>query len=128
MSAAPHASTEMVRVDGKFFSVRRAQVPRQGRQLRPVRAGLPSEGFASPDQTRRDFGQIQALGANVVRTYHVPPAWFLDLAVEFQLRVFLDIPWPKHLCFLASAELQAEARRRVREAALACRDHQASSP
>src|SRR5258707_1045933 len=60
--------------------------------------------FAPPEQTRRDFLQLRELGANLLRIYYAPPRWFLDLAAESGLKALVDIPWPKHLCFLDSDE------------------------
>jgi glycosyltransferase involved in cell wall biosynthesis len=81
--------------------------------------------FASPEQTRCDLALIRELGANTVRTYYVPPRWFLDAALEQQVRVFVDVPWPKHLCFLDDPPRRREARETVRAAARACRNHPA---
>ena len=74
----------------------------------PFAPDSPAPHFASPDQTTRDFAQIRGLQANVLRVYHVPPRWFLDLAAEFELRVLVDIPWSKHLCFLDSSRLREQ--------------------
>jgi GT2 family glycosyltransferase len=63
------------------------------------------------------------IGVNAIRTYHVPPEWLLELADERGMAVFVDVPWPKHLCFLDSARAQEHARRAVRQAALRGRDH-----
>ena len=52
-----------------------------------------------------------------------PPEWLLDLVDESGMTVFMDIPWPTHVCFLQSRRAQAEARRGVRRAAEAGRDH-----
>ena len=57
----------------------------------------------------KDFREMKNLGANVVRVYYVPPPWVLDLALEHGLRLLIDIPWPKHLCFLESEETRREA-------------------
>ena len=65
-----------------------------------MRTGQP---FASPEQTALDLDQIRELGANVIRIYHVPPRWFLDLAEAAELKVLVDIPWRKHLCFRFSS-------------------------
>src|SRR5258707_45026 len=56
-------------------------------------------------------------GVNAIRTYHLPPAWLLDAAGEHGVFVFVDVPWPKHVCFLDSKKAQAEARRAVSRAA-----------
>ena len=88
----------------------------------PNAAGQP---FASPEQTARDFAQIRELGANLIRVYHVPAKWFLDLAAEHKLKVLIDIPWNKHLCFLDSRAQRAEACEAVRRAVFACARHPA---
>jgi glycosyltransferase involved in cell wall biosynthesis len=81
--------------------------------------------FPAPDQARRDLAQIQSLGANVLRVYYVPPRWFLDLLAGHGLKALIDIPRAKHSCFLDSAASQAQARRQVGEAVLACKGHPA---
>ena len=48
----------------------------------PFAPNAQGEAFASPEQTARDLQQISELGAIVLRVYHVPPRWFLDLAAE----------------------------------------------
>ena len=72
-------------------------------------AGPDRSGFASPEQTASDFAQIRELGANLIRVYHIPAKWFLDLAAEHKLKVLIDIPWNKHLCFLDSPARRAAA-------------------
>ena len=88
----------------------------------PNAAGQP---FASPEQTAGDFAQIRELGANLIRVYHVPAKWFLDLAAEHKLKVLIDIPWNKHLCFLDSPAQRAAAGEAVRRAVFACARHPA---
>ena len=63
----------------------------------------------TPRQTRRDFEQMLELGANCVRIYHTPPIWFLDLAQEMGLKIFLDVAWAKNLTFVGDAELTRQA-------------------
>ncbi|HOC56389.1 MAG TPA: glycosyltransferase [Verrucomicrobiota bacterium] len=121
--AAP--SVSRVRVDGKFFRLGEEKFFAKGvayGPFAPNAAGLP---FASPEQTARDFAQICELGANLIRVYHVPAKWFLDLAAERGLKVLVDIPWSQHLCFLDSSARRAEARDAVRRAVRACGRHPA---
>jgi hypothetical protein len=68
---------------------------------------------------------MRDLGANLIRVYHVPAKWFLDLAAEHKLKVLIDIPWNKHLCFLDSAAQRAQAREAVRRAVYAGARHSA---
>src|SRR5438309_10154426 len=117
--------TERVTVDGKFFRVGARKFHVKGITYGPFAPNAEGERFGSPEQTARDFQQIKELGANVLRVYYVPPAWFLDLAARDELKILIDIPWPKHLCFLDSKASQEEARRTVREAVTACKGHSA---
>src|ERR1017187_10134962 len=110
-SSVPRAS-----VDGKFFRLGEKKFYAKGLVYGPFAPKAAGQPFASPDQTVRDFAQIRELGANLIRVYHVPAKWFLDLASEHKLAVLVDIPWNKHLCFLDSPAQKAEAREAVRRA------------
>ena len=90
-----------------------------------VRSPPTAEGQPFPTRKRvcDDLARMQALGANSIRVYHVPPEWLLDLVDERGMTIFMDIPWPTHVCFLQSRRAQADARRSVRQAAEAGRDH-----
>ena len=118
-------STERVRVDGKFFRAGDKKFSLKGVTYGPFAANDEGEPFPSRERTRRDFQQLIGLGANVLRLYYVPPQWFLDLAAENGLRLFIDIPWPRHLCFLDSEALQQEACKTVREAVASGKGHPA---
>ena len=131
--------TTRATVDGKFFRLGGRKFYPKGVSYGPfapdAAAGPPPSAlrppnftdgpFAPREQTAQDFVQIRELGANLVRVYHVPPRWFLDLAAENGLMVLVDIPWNKHLCFLDSAAQINDARQAVRQAAQACAGHPA---
>ena len=119
------ALAERVAVDGKFFRLGREKFHIKGVTYGPFAPNESGETFASREQTARDFALVRELGANVLRVYYPPPRWFLDHAQEQGLKVLIDIPWPKHLCFLDSDEAQEEAREIVRRAVIAGRDHPA---
>src|SRR4051794_22532268 len=110
------SSPARVTVDGKFFRLAGQKFYLKGVSYGPFSPEAGEGTFASRGQTARDFLQIKELGANVVRVYHVPPRWFLDLASEHGLKVMVDIPWNKHLCFLDSEKLRNEAVETVRQA------------
>lgn len=123
---SPHGTTQpRVIVDGKFFRREENKFHLKGVTYGPFAPNDDREPFASREQTVRDVRQIRELGANLLRVYHVPPRWFLDLAAAQELQLLIDVPWPKHLCFLDSRSLQAEARSSVRDAVQACKDHPA---
>src|SRR5579862_4918326 len=52
------------------------------------------------DLVERDFQAIAANGLNAIRTYTVPPLWFLNLADEHGLKVMIGLPWEQHINFL----------------------------
>src|SRR5205085_5490865 len=64
-----------------------------------------------------DLRHMRELGANVLRLYHPPTVALLDDAIEHGLRVFVDVPWEKHRCFLEDWSSQQGALRAVRAAA-----------
>jgi len=124
MSPIPGSLNRPV-VGGKFFRAGARKFHVKGITYGPFAPNAQNEMFASPEQTARDFQQIQELGANLLRVYYAPPIWLLDLAARYQLRVLIDIPWAKHLCFLDSQRSRDEARQTVRRAVSASRAHPA---
>jgi glycosyltransferase involved in cell wall biosynthesis len=119
--AAP--SRPRVGVGGKFFRLGEKKFYVKGLAYGPFAPDATGSRFASPEQTAKDFAQIRALEANVIRVYHVPPRWLLDLAAENNLRLLIDIPWNKHLCFLDSEVRREETRQAVRKAVSNCERH-----
>ncbi|MBI3853898.1 MAG: glycosyltransferase [Verrucomicrobia bacterium] len=114
-----------VSVDGKFFRLGPRKFHAKGITYGPFAPNANGEMFATPQQTARDFKLINELGANFLRVYYVPPIWFLDLAAEHGLKILIDIPWPKHLCFLDLERSQEEARQTVRQAVSVSKGHPA---
>lgn len=125
MRMAPAVSARpRVVVDGKFFRLGEKKFYVKGVAYGPLAPDAQGSPFASPQQTKLDFTQIRELDANVLRLYHVPPRWFLDLAEACELKVLIDIPWNKQLCF-DSESRRNQAREAVRRAAYACAAHPA---
>ena len=125
MSADTRATVTRPRVDGKFFRVGKAKFYVKGVTYGPFAPNLQGEMFPDSAQVRLDLRQVRQLGANLLRVYYVPPRWFLDLAEEPELTVLIDIPWPKHLCFLDSSGLRHQAVEAVRNAVTLCKAHPA---
>ena len=123
--AVASSAAHRVSLDGKFFRLGGKKFYLKGLSYGPFAPNLDGDHFASPAQTVRDFAALRELGANVLRTYEVPPAWFLDLAAENDLRLLVDIPWNKQVCFLESAASQTDARAAVQKAASECARHPA---
>lgn len=117
---APPSSRPRVSVDGKFFRLGEKKFFVKGLVYGPFAPNGNGEPFPLSAQVKSDFEQIRALGANLLRIYHVPPPWFLDLALEHGLKLMVDVPWAKHICFLDDSDTRDAARNAVREAARAC--------
>jgi O-antigen biosynthesis protein len=117
--------TDRVRRDGKFFRLGDLKFCVKGVTYGPFAADSSGSHFKSPDETRRDFALIRELNANTIRIYKLPPAWFLDLAQEMGLKVFLDVAWGKNVVFTIDDSILDDARARVREAAAKCGNHPA---
>jgi GT2 family glycosyltransferase len=112
-------------VDGKFFRSGGSKFHVKGVAYGPFAPNAAGQPFASPEQTAADLAQIRELGANLIRVYHVPAKWFLDLAAGQDLKVLVDVPWTKEVCFLDSSERRQEAIEAVRRAVYACGRHPA---
>src|SRR5437016_2085049 len=124
-AGAQEEASRPISIDGKFFRLGARKFHVKGVAYGPFAPTPEGQTFGSPEQAVRDFRLIRELGANLLRVYYLPPQWFLDLAAEHGLRLLIDVPWPKHLCFLETYEVQQEAREAVRQAARACQKHPA---
>src|SRR5437899_8037399 len=124
MAVAP-SSNSRVSVHGKFFRLGKDKFYVKGLAYGPFAPNVTGQPFASPEQTARDFGQIRDCQANLVRVYNVPGKWFLDLAVQRDLKVLVDVPWNQRRCFLDSALARSEVCDAVRRAVYSCARHPA---
>jgi len=122
---ADSSSQSRVQVDGKSFRLDSEKFHFKGVTYGPFAPDEEGCPFASPQQTETDLRLLRDLGANVVRTYYVPPLWFLDAAQRHGLKVFIDVPWSKHLCFVNDSYRRHEARAAVQAAAAQCQTHPA---
>ncbi|MFZ5807067.1 MAG: glycosyltransferase [Verrucomicrobiota bacterium] len=111
---------------GKFLFVGEEKFFIQGVTYGPFKPESDGDAhFKSPEMTKKDFALIRDGGFNVLRIYHTPPKWFLDLAVEYGLRALITVPWKQRVLFLDNAELQEEIQNDVRAAARANAGHPA---
>src|SRR5690242_5879776 len=77
--AAPRVAARAV-VDGMCLARAGRKLCIRGVTYGPFAPNGAGEPFPPPEQVRDDFGRMQAIGVNSVRTYHRPPEWLLDLA------------------------------------------------
>jgi GT2 family glycosyltransferase len=122
-NGVPAVAGVRVRVDGKLFAQGQERLPVCGITYGPFAPEGDGAPFPAPRVVAADFAAMRAAGINAVRTYHLPPEWLLSAAAEQAVAVFVDVPWPKHVCFLDSARVQRAARDLVRSAAERGRNH-----
>ena len=87
--------------------------------------GAAGEQLGEPAAVAADVAAMAAHGINAVRTYTVPPAWFLDLAAEAGLLVLAGVPWEQHVTFLDDRARARSIEARVRSAVAGCAGHPA---
>jgi len=122
-NGAPIMIPGRLRVDGKFFAWGKRRLRLKGVTYGPFAPDRNGDPFPASFRVEDDFDRMQAAGINAIRTYHLPPTWFLEQADVKGMGIFVDVPWRKHLCFLDSREARKEARQAVRRAAEYGRDH-----
>ena len=110
---------------GKFLFEGEQKLIVQGVTYGPFSPGPAGEGFPDASVVNRDLSQMAACGFNSIRTYTVPPRWFLDLAQEHHLRVMVGIPWEQHVAFLESRRQARRIEAHMRTAVAGCCDHPA---
>ena len=114
----PHAA-------GKFFYAGDKKFYLRGVTYGPFRPDEAGSEYHSLSTVKRDFALMAENGINAVRTYTVPPQWFLDAALGFGLRVMVGIPWEQHITFLDGRRRPRAIRKRVRESVRGCGSHPA---
>ena len=117
MSEPSTPATELppITVRAKFFFEGDAPWFLRGVTYGPFRPNADGDFMSTPEQARRDFALMREMGINLIRVYHVPARWLLDLAAEHGLRVLVSIPWTQHVEFLNSRSLIRQIKKVVRE-------------
>src|SRR5437763_3612023 len=126
-SKAPHPTIDAISsnhgfarpvVRGKFLYCNDQKLWLRGVTYGTFRPDKRGREFHDPDRVERDFLLIADAGINAVRTYTVPPLWFLDLACSQGLYVMVGLPWEQHIAFLDDRQQNLAIRRRVSEGVL----------
>jgi len=100
--------------DGQKFFAR-------GVSYGPFAPNSRRESYPEPDRVAADFALMGELGANLVRTYVIPPPWLFELAARYGLWLMPGVSWPQHLTFLDSPEMVRDVRNTVRREIAAMR-------
>ena len=125
LTAQPHAAGLRPHVAGKFIFAGDEKLYIRGVTYGTFRPGPDGREQHDPLQVAQDFAQMRDAGINAIRTYTVPPRWFLDLAYDQDLYVMVGLPWEQHVTFLDNAERQKGIISRVRNFVRECADHPA---
>jgi O-antigen biosynthesis protein len=119
-SAGECAITQQSRLEvrGKFLWLGATKFFLRGISYGPFQPDTTGSPFPSAEQINQDFALMRQAGINTIRTYDVPPQRLLDLALQWNIRVLVGIPWGQHICFLddrqAIQHIQASVSRAVR--------------
>ena len=81
--------------------------------------------FPEPHIVHKDLSMMHHHGFNCVRTYTVPPKYFLDIAASLGLNIMVGLPWEQHITFLDSAQSVNDIIRRVKVDVQNCNAHPA---
>src|SRR4051812_6040417 len=119
---APEIKHDRIVVNGLRFRCGTTLFRVQGVTYGPFAPGEHEVPFPAVEMVRRDFTQMRHIGINAIRVYHMPPPWLLEVAQERGIRILIDVPWSKHVCFLEDQQARRDARRAVRSAVAAGRD------
>ena len=80
--AVSHVVDGRVLVHGKLFARGGERLRLRGVTYGPFAPNREGQPFPTRRRTGDDLAGLQALGANSIRVYHVPPEWMLDLVDE----------------------------------------------
>src|SRR6266404_1022772 len=103
------------RVEGKFLFVGHEKFFVKGTTYGAFRPNSQGAQFPEPNQVEVDFSLMRDAGINSILTYTVPPISLLDQALEYGIRVIVNVPWMAYKCFLQDRGTQRTIRREVHQ-------------
>jgi len=114
-----------IRAAAKFFLEGDRKFFVKGVTYGPFRPDEQGHFLGKRDRAERDLAQMREIGLNVVRIYHTPPRWFLDVCANAGMRVLITLPWEKHIEFLRRKMSRDQISAMVRSSVAANRGHPA---
>lgn len=110
-------SPERIHIHGKFLMWGKQKFYLKGVTYGTFRPTDDGSQYPPAEVVAIDFAAMAQNGINSVRTYTVPPAYLLDTALAYGLKVMVGLPWEQHLTFLEdpaqSARIVADMRASV---------------
>ncbi len=122
-SSAP--KLERIRPRAKFFFAGDEKFFLKGVTYGPFRPNADGDFLPTPQRAAQDFELMRELGVNIIRIYHVPPPWFLDVCRDHGIRVIISIPWAEHVEFLNNSKIRRQIVKTIREAVARNKGHEA---
>jgi GT2 family glycosyltransferase len=112
-----------VEVHGKFLWSGTTKFFVRGVSYGPFQSDAMGSPFPSAERINQDLALMRQAGINTLRTYNVPPQRLLDLALQWNIRVLVGIPWEQHVCFLDDRRTSRHIRAAVSRAVRFCNGH-----
>ena len=114
-----------VRARAKFFFADDEKFFLKGVTYGPFRPNADGDYLPTPERAAQDFKLMGELGVNIIRIYHVPPSWFLDICRDHGIRVIISIPWAEHIEFLNDRKIRKEIVETIKAAVRKNQGHEA---
>jgi len=108
--------SERVIVRSKFFFEGEKKFFVKGVTYGPFAPDAEGFQYGPKEQVAKDMAVVAETGANLIRIYTTPPAWFLDICHENGLRVLFSIAWMEHVEFLNDRKVRASVEKAVLDA------------
>jgi len=118
-----YVSNNRVKAKGKFLFKKNEKYFIKGVTYGTFKPDENGDHYNTPEIVERDFYQISSNNINSIRTYTVPPKWFLDIAQKYGLKVLVGIPWEQHITFLDEKKRRNEIVKKVKESVKNWGDH-----
>jgi glycosyltransferase involved in cell wall biosynthesis len=120
-----HLQQTRAYVKGKFLYIGKNKFYVKGTTYGTFAPDETGSQFPCKETVRKDFALMAEHGFNSVRTYTVPPKYLLDLALEYDLKVMVGLPWEQHITFLDESSRKNDIIKRVKESVASCGRHPA---
>lgn len=121
----PSLPENKVHVKGKFLYLGNNKFYLKGTTYGTFAPDDFGHQFPAKEVVEKDFALMAEHGFNAVRTYTVPPKYLLDLAMDYDLKVMVGLPWEQHVTFLDKKSQENDIIRRVQENVRSCAGHPA---
>jgi GT2 family glycosyltransferase len=109
------AANQRIRPAAKFFLEGDKKFFVKGVTYGPFKPDAEGNYLGRPEQVDADLALMRQAGLNLVRIYHAPSPWFLDLCTNAGMRVLVTLPWEKHIEFLRERSTRKQIAEAVRD-------------